>query len=284
MTRANRDFLGEGPVWDSDAQELLWVDIPVGAVHRLSPELGIRPRIRTDRPVSAAVPCQSGGRLLAIGRELRLRAPEGTERVLAEVDEGLPHNRLNDCRCDPQGRLWAGTMSTRKQEGKGALYRVTGDGEVTQEVEGTTISNGLAWSPSGDSMYFVDSTTRRIDVFDFDQGSGTVSSRRCFVNLERDVGLPDGLAADTDGGIWIAMYGGGAIRRYTQNGRLDEVIELPVSHPTCAAFGGPELDTLYITSAQYGLSRHERKRQPLAGALFSVRLEVRGVRAPAFAS
>jgi sugar lactone lactonase YvrE len=240
------DELGEGPVWDERRGELLRVDIPRGLVHGWDPVSGRAWRREYDGEVSAVVPRASGeGFVVACGRRLIL--DDGTP--LAEVQPGIETNRLNDCKCDPQGRLWAGTMSKPRVPGAAALYRLD-PGEPPVEVIGaTTISNGLDWSPGGELMYFVDSPTQRIDVLDFDGATGAVSNRRPLAHVEPEDGLPDGLTVDAEGGVWVCLFGGGAIRRYDASGRLDEVLELPMDMPTSAAFGGTGLSTLFVTGA-----------------------------------
>jgi sugar lactone lactonase YvrE len=281
--RLSRDHLGEGPVWDGRTNELLSVDITRGTVVRWDPSTGAESRIAVAGEVSAVVPRHTDGVILAIDRQLVLRQSDNAEKVLATVEPDLDENRFNDCRCDPQGRLWAGTMSKRRTPGTAALYRLSPEGELTTAVEHTTISNGLGWSVSGERMYFVDSTTQRVDAFDFDQAAGAISERRPIITVDPRDGLPDGLTVDAEDGIWLALFGGGVVRRYRPDGTLDAVVELPVSNPTCPAFGGPELDTLYITTAQHRLSKEQVRREPLAGALFALRPGVRGLRASSFA-
>ena len=241
-----RDELGEGPVWDARRGELLRVDIPRGLVHGWDPVSGRAWRREYDGEVSAVVPRASAdGFVVACGHRLIL--DDGTP--LAELESDVASNRLNDCKCDPQGRLWAGTMSKLRVPGTAALYRLD-PGEPPVEVIGaTTISNGLDWSPDGERMYFVDSPTQRIDVLDFDAATGTPSNRRPLAHVEPADGLPDGLTVDAEGGIWVCLFGGGAIRRYDERGRLDEVVELPLAKPTSAAFGGAGLKTLFVTGA-----------------------------------
>ena len=190
---------------------------------------------------------------------------------------GLGDVRLNDCRADPQGRLWAGTMSRSRTRGAGALYRLTKVG-LAPVIRSTTMSNGLGWSPSGDRMYFIDSVTQRIDVFDFDGATGAISDRRGFADIPAAIGLPDGLVVDVEGGIWVCLFGGGAIRRYSEDGRLTEHLELPVTNPTCPAFGGPGLRDLYITSARHRLTDAQLAKEPHAGASRSWIQESRAVR------
>jgi sugar lactone lactonase YvrE len=272
-----RDQLGEGPHWDHVAGELLRVDIARGLVHGWDPASGERWTLVLEGEVSAVVPRASGdGHLLAVGHALVLRDAAGELRTLAAAEEGLAENRFNDCRCDPQGRLWAGTMSKARTPGAAALYRLAPGGGLERVLDATTISNGIGWSPGGELMYFIDSTTQRIDAFDFDAASGAIAERRTLVEIDPADGLPDGLTVDAQGGIWVCLFGGGAVRRYAPDGTLDAVVELPVTNPTCPTFGGPALDTLYVTSARHRLTDEQLAAEPLAGALLA--LEDPGVR------
>jgi sugar lactone lactonase YvrE len=277
------DVLGEGPCWRADAGELLWTDIERGLLHAWRPG---EPAARTWQylgDVSAALPRANGGLLLAISRTLMLVEPDGPERTIAAVEPDKADNRFNDCRCDPQGRLWAGTMSKHEEPGQGALYRLVPGGEVECVLPEVTLSNGIGWSPDGTRMYYIDTPTRQVDVFDFDGETGMISGRRPFARLGPGDGFPDGLAVDAEGGVWVAMYAGAAVRRFDTEGALSEVLTLPVANPTCPAFGGDDLATLFITTAKHQMSEEERARSPLSGALFAAEPGVRGLPPTPFA-
>jgi sugar lactone lactonase YvrE len=272
-----RDELGEGPFWDERTGELLRVDIARGRIHRWSPaSAGVATR-EIAGEVSAVLPrAHAPGWLLAAGHRLLLL--DGDEQLTLAVVEGdRPGNRLNDCKCDPQGRLWAGTMSKQRTPRTAALYRLVPGGELERVIAATTISNGLGWSPDGERMYFVDSTTQRIDVLDFDGASGEVADRRPLVDIDPRDGLPDGLTVDAEGGIWICLFGSGALRRYDPDGELEMAIRLPVTNPTSPVFGGPDLRTLYVTSARHRLSLGQLAVEPLAGAVLALEPGVRGL-------
>lgn len=278
-----RDQLGEGPVWDVEGARLLRVDISRGLVHAWDPVTGATATTAFEGETGAVVPrARLAGWVVAVGRELVLDEPGG-RTVLAGVEPDRPDNRFNDCRCDPQGRLWAGTLSKRRATGTAALYRLEAGGQIERAVSGTTISNGLGWSPEGETMYFVDSTTQRLDAFDFDGASGALSNRRALASVDPADGLPDGLAVDAEGGIWLALFGGAAVRRYTPTGELDAHFGLPVTNPTCPAFGGPDLTRLYVTSARHRLSPDRLASEPLAGALLALEPGVAGLPANRFA-
>jgi sugar lactone lactonase YvrE len=272
-----RDQLGEGAFWDERTRELLRVDITGGRIHGWNP---VTHRVATHEvagEVSAVLPrARASGWLLAIGHRLVLHDGEA-ERTLAAVERHRPGNRFNDCKCDPQGRVWAGTMSRQRVPGTAALYRLAAGGAIERVIAGTTISNGLGWSPAGDRMYFIDSTTQRIDVFDFDAADGALADRRTLVEVDRRDGLPDGMTVDAEGGIWVCLFGGGAVRRYSPDGVLEAAIALPVTNPTSPAFGGADLRTLYVTSARHRLSPARLAVEPLAGAVIALHPGVRGL-------
>jgi sugar lactone lactonase YvrE len=273
----DHDHLGEGPVWDDRRGQLLRVDITGEAVITFDPSEETTARFRAGGEVSAVIPRESGGVLLTVGHEVVALSSDGVRETLAIVEDDKPDNRFNDCRCDPQGRLWAGTMNKNRVPGTAALYRMAPGESMAVVVAPTTLSNGIGWSPASDRMYFIDSTEQRVDVFDFDGTTGAISSRRCFVQVPAEDGLPDGLSVDAEGGVWLCLFGGGQIRRYDETGVLSAVVSLPVTNPTCPTFGGPDLRTLYITSARHRLSRAQLACEPAAGAVLVLEPGVSGL-------
>jgi sugar lactone lactonase YvrE len=270
--------LGEGPIWDEAAQELVWVDIMASRVLRYRPTDGRVTTIETPSHVGSVAVRQSGGLVGALvdGFWVTDDGP-GEWRPFARVGADDPEIRFNDGKCDPRGRFLAGTMRYDKQTGAGALYRLEPDGRVDQILDDVTISNGLAWTPDGGTMYYIDTPTRRVDVFEYDLPAGRMSERRPWLVLGPDEpGNPDGQTIDTDGGLWVAMWGAAAVYRYDEHGRLDVVVRVPASHVTSCTFGGPDLDDLYITCAWSERSDAERAAEPLAGSLFQVRPGRRG--------
>ncbi|MEV6246882.1 SMP-30/gluconolactonase/LRE family protein [Streptomyces sp. NPDC051742] len=284
--------LTEGPVWDTRRQELLWVDIPDGLVHRATlaheqarPDLTLLATLRFDRPVGAVLPCASGALLAAAGTSF-LHLEEGrpvTEAVEVAApalpDDALPR-RMNDAAVDPAGRLLAGTMAYDESPGAGALYRLDGAGLVTL-LDSVTISNGLGWSPDGTRLYYADSATGRVDVFAYDPPTGALSDRRPFAVLDR--GVPDGLTVDSAGRVWVAAWGGGEVLAFTEEGTLHARVEVPASHVTSCAFAGPDLDVLVITTATEGLDEERRAAEPDAGRLFVCRPGATGLPQPPYA-
>jgi sugar lactone lactonase YvrE len=214
--------------------------------------------------------------LAVAGGFARLDWDSGRVDMLATVEADRPQNRMNDGACDPAGRFWAGTMALDERPQAGALYRLDPDGTVHTMLAGVTISNGIDWSLDGRRMYYVDSPTRRIDVFDFDPGTGAIADRRPFVEIPAEAGIPDGITVDAAGFVWLALWGGAALHRYAPDGTRERTVPLPVSHPTSCAFGGPDLDELYVTSARRPLTPDERAHEPMAGGLLRVRPGVTG--------
>jgi sugar lactone lactonase YvrE len=268
--------LGEGPVWDAERGLLAWVDIPARLVHLTAPRSGATRSIEVPLDVGAVALRTSGGFVAALQDGFWV-IDDGPPRRIAEVPGTLEAGiRFNDGACDPDGRFWAGTMAYDQRTGAASLYRLDVDGSVHRMLDGLTIGNGLAWDASGRVMYYIDTPTHRIDAFAFDPASGSLSGRRTVVRVPPGSGAPDGMTIDAEGGLWVALWGGAAVHRYL-DGNLDRVIDLPVTQPTSATFGGAGLDELFITSASMGLSPQQRRDQPLAGAVLRVRPGVRGV-------
>lgn len=272
--------LGEGPIWDVARQRLLFVDILRAHVHAFDPATGADRVYDVGQPVGAIVCTERGDWVLAAGRGFsRLDPDSGAVTPIVEAAPGRTDVRMNDGYVDPRGRFWAGTLSLERGTGQGALYRLDPDGTVRTMLESVTTSNGIDWSPDGRRMYFIDTRTDRIDVFDFDAESGAINGRRPFVVIGPNEGHPDGLVVDAEGGIWLGLWQGRALRRYTPAGALDRTIPMPTNLVTKCAFGGPNLDQLFITTARVALTDAERVAQPHAGSVFRVAPGVRG-RAP----
>ena len=273
-----RARVAEGPVWDDASGTLVWVDIMGNQVHRYDPAKDRDHAVDVGQAVGAAVLRRNGkGLVLALrdGFGLLDEAKQSVE-IVAPVEVDVPTNRMNDGKADPGGRFWAGTMAFESTPGRGSLYRLDPDLQVSKHVSGISISNGLDWSLDGRQMYYVDSPTQGVDVFDFDAAEGKLSARRRLITIAPEEGLPDGMTVDEEGGLWVALHGSGSVRRYTLDGHVDKVVRVPPTMVTCCAFGGPDLTDLYITTMNYGMSEEARRAQPLAGALFRCRPGVRG--------
>jgi sugar lactone lactonase YvrE len=272
--------LGEGPMWDARSGRIAWVDILGRRVHLTDPLTGATESIETPLDVGAIAARAKGGFVAALQDGFWVIG-DGQPRRITTIPEARPGLRFNDGKCDPAGRFWAGTMAYDQAAGAAALYRLDADGRSTRVIDGVTISNGLDWTIDATTMYYVDSPLHRIDAFDYEPSTGEISNRRIAIQVAAEAGTPDGLTLDAEGGIWVALWDGGAVHRYL-DGRLELVIRLPVSRPTSCAFGGVDLDELYVTSAWEGLSGAERRIQPLAGSLFRIRTGIRGLPARSY--
>ncbi|MFD8046727.1 SMP-30/gluconolactonase/LRE family protein [Streptomyces chartreusis] len=267
--------LGEGPTWDARSGRLLWIDILGARIHTYDPVSGRRSVRTTPQHVGAVKPRAGGGLVLNLRDGVGLLDADDSFRWLHH--EPVPGRRANDAAVAPDGSLWAGTMRYDEAPGGGSLSRITGDGSVDLVLDDVAVSNGTGWSPDGSVMYYIDSPTRRIDVFD--HADGRVGDRRPFAEIEDGAGFPDGLTVDAEGCVWVALWDGSAVRRYTPAGELDRVIELPVPRVTACAFAGPDLTDLYITTARVGL----KSPLPLSGSLLVVPGAGKGLTQPAFA-
>lgn len=258
---------GEGPVWSSSWGGLRWVDMLTGDVLTLAADGTVR-RMHVGEVAAAVRPRRSGGAVIAVERGFALEDADGTLTHLDPVWDD-PSIRMNEGGCDPDGRFWCGSMAYDQRPGAASLYRLDPDRSVHRVLGGVTVSNGLAWSPDGSLAYYADTATHRIDVFDYDPGAG-LTGRRPFVRFQD--GDPDGLTVDSEGGVWVALYGGSAVRHYGADGQCDAVVELPTPHVTACTLGGPYLDQLFITT-----SAENRPGDPVAGSLFRVDVGVPGL-------
>jgi sugar lactone lactonase YvrE len=276
-------LLGEGPRWDAATGRLLWVDIEAGALHLFDPARGDDREILLGNRVGAAAPVQGGAVLAALADRLAVVDPDDESvRTLVEIPHG-EGMRLNDGVCDPAGRFWVGSMALDYTPGAGALYRYSSDGGLDRVLGEVTLSNGIGWSPDGGTMYYIDSMAYRVDAFDYDLSTGAISGRRPLIVIERGAGIPDGLAVDDDGGIWVALWGRGAIRRYAPDGELDRMLAVPAHNVTACCFGGDDGRSLYVTTASVELSAEQLRERPLAGSVFVTEAGVSGPPAQPFA-
>jgi sugar lactone lactonase YvrE len=268
--------LGEGPLWDDEKGEIVWVDIPRGRVHRYDPTAGEDRWRDCGSDVGAAALRQGDGLVLALQEGFALWNGDRPV-VIAPVNEGRPDVRMNDGKVDPAGRFWAGTMAYDTRAGAGSLYCLEPDHTARSVLDGLTIANGMDWSADGTAMYFIDSMAGGVDRFDFDVADGSIANRRRVVEVPESLGLPDGMTVDAEGCLWVAIWGSGQVRRYTTDGSLLAVVEVPTEHVTSCAFGGPELADLYITTASDSAARVDQERRGShGGGLFVCRPGPRG--------
>ena len=269
--------VGEGPVWDSRQSVVWWVDITRNLVHRYDPSSGRDSTIDVGQAVGAVIPRASGGLALAVQDGFAVLDPD-TRRLdlIAPVEKDRPGNRMNDAKCDSSGRLWGGTMAYSEAAGAGAFYRLDTDHSVVRILDHVTCSNGIGWSPEDRQMYYIDSGAQQVDAFDYERATGDVRNRRKLITIPAEAGVPDGMAVDAQGYIWVAFWGGAAIRRFAPDGTLDRVVEMPAKQVTSCAFAGHDLTDLYVTSASEGLTEADMRAHPHSGALFVHRPAVAG--------
>jgi sugar lactone lactonase YvrE len=275
-----RASLGEGPVWDDRAGCLWWVDILGGSIHRTDPAIGRDEVFPIGRMPGAVGLRESGGLVAAVQDGFGALDPGGRFEMLVPVDADDPTMRMNDGRVDAAGRFWAGTTDMDHRPRMGTLYRLDPGRQAHPMLRDVTISNGLDWSLDNRTMYYIDTPTRRIDAFSFDLPEGTIADRRPAVAIREGAGSPDGMTLDSEGYLWVALWGGWAVERYAPDGRLDRRVEVPAEQASSCTFGGPDLDLLFITTARKGFPPGGRPDQPHAGSLFVCRPGPRG--RPAF--
>jgi len=243
----------EGPAWDAEAGRVLFVDILGRRLHAFdwaSLELST---IEVAETTTAWIPWEGGGSALVTRdglRRVRGDVAGDPGDLVVSIEADLEGNRSNDAKCDPRGRLWIGTMADDARPDAGSLYRVDRDLRCTRSLGSLTISNGMGWSAGGRRMFFVDSPTRRVDVFDYRPDTGRARARRPWVDISRFEGVPDGLTIDAEGAVWVAMHDGGTVLRFDAHGRHVATVRLPVARPTSCVFAGPELDRLVVTTAR----------------------------------
>ncbi|MBL8100683.1 MAG: SMP-30/gluconolactonase/LRE family protein [Anaerolineales bacterium] len=267
-----RATLGEGTAWDTKTQTLYWVDILEKRIYA-DTELFIE----LDEFIGCLAPCKNGH--LILGKRasfVDLEPATAQQTVLYTLTESA-NNRMNDGKCDPAGRLLAGTMAMDEKESAGNFYSFNGkDAEVL--IPNVTISNGMAWSPDHKTFYYIDTPTRQVQAFDYDLKTGKIANPRVAINIPESFGWPDGMTSDLQGNLWIAMWGGAQITKWNPNtGQLLEKIPVPALNASCCVFGGKNMNELFITSARHGMSDEEIKKYPLSGGLFKVITNVEGM-------
>lgn len=270
-------MLGEGPTWVAEEGALFWLDIKSNAIHRFDPETSDRRSWTNQRTVSCLAWRKSGGFVAATREGFGfLDLESGSFEPIIDPEPERPGNRMNDGKCDAAGRFWAGSMDDGETEVTGALYRLDPNGNVQRMDDDYGITNGPAFSPDGLTLYHTSTLDRTIYSFDL-ASDGALSRKRTFVRIPEDAGYPDGMTVDAAGGVWVAHFGGHRLTRFLPDGSVDQVVAMPVANVTSCAFGGRNLDTLFVTTARKGLRPEEIEQQPLAGGLFAVRVGVQGL-------
>jgi sugar lactone lactonase YvrE len=277
--------LGEGAIWDATRRVLYWVDILGYQVHVYDPISGQDRAIDVGQYVGTVVPRQSGGLMLALHHGFASLDLE-TEQVemIVDPEQDLPGNRFNDGKCDPAGRFWAGTLALDSTPEVASLYRLDADMSVQKMLEEVSCSNGIVWTLDNRTMYYIDTFLRRVDAFDYTLETGAIRGRRTAFEVPSEMGYPDGSTLDSEGMLWVALWQGSAVSRWNPvTGELLQVVNVPTPNVTSCAFGGANLEQLYITTARNGLSEEALAEYPLAGGLFCADVGVIGLPAFGFA-
>ena len=276
----SQDLLGESPLWCEQTASLLWIDIDRATLHRLHPSSGRRDAFKfVARSLGGlALRREPGSVVLALGASLHtFDLGSGRLTRLADIEPVTRDTRLNDGRCDARGNLWIGTMDNGLAAPSGSFYRVGADGQVARQFGGVIVSNTVAIAPDQRTLYFSDTRRFVTWAFDLDPDDGTLSNRRVFVDHRARNERPDGACVDREGALWVAIFAGARVDRYSAEGQRLRSIPLPVTNPTCVCLGGPELRTLFITTARKFLSAERLVQEPLAGSVLAVEVEVPGL-------
>ena len=271
-------FLGEGPHWSVADKKLYFVDILAPAACIGDPATGTYTSLPVPELIGFIVPRRRGGVVAGMHGEIRgLDLKSGETTTIAKPEADRPGNRFNDGKCDRAGRLWAGTLAIDTAPDQGRLWRIDTDGKAVEMDRGFHVANGLGWSLDDRTFYFTDTQKQTIYAYDFDAKSGDINNRRVFITVPEAEGKPDGMTVDAEGFLWVAHWDGWCVTRYDPDGKVDRVINLPVPRPTSCVFGGPDMQTLFVTSARIRLSAAQLAEAPLSGSVFSIDTGIRGL-------
>jgi L-arabinonolactonase len=272
-----RNTLGEGVLWDPRSRRVWWTDIHGKKLWSYDPAARTAASFDVPSRVASFAPRARGGFLVAFAEGFALYdLASGERRDLAAFEPDLPGTRLNDGRTDRAGRFVAGGYDEAGDRPITSVWRVDADGSATRLFGEVTCANATCFSPDGRTMYFADSPRRLLEAVPYDPATGAVGARRALASI-RGPGLPDGACTDAAGYLWVAIWQGGRVERWSPEGRLDRTVEVPVQKPTCCAFGGEDLDILYITTSREGSTEAELEHQPTSGGLYAFRPGVRGL-------
>jgi len=276
--------LGEGAIWNYKTGELIWVNIKGEILNFYNPKTESNREMFTGQMIGTVVPAESGKVMVALQNGIYSYAPDsGAKKLIVDPEADKPDNRFNDGKCDPAGRFWVGTMSLVGAKNAGALYRLDADSTIRKMIDGVGISNGIVWLADKTKMYYIDTPTRKVMGYDYDNETGDISNPKVAVEIPDGIGYPDGMTIDKKDNLWVALWGGSAVACFNpENGELLRKIEVPAKNVTSCTFGGDDLGTLYITTARESTSDEDLERFPHAGGVFKVRPGVKGVKAHFF--
>lgn len=272
--------LGEGAIWNHETNKLYWVDIEGKLLNIFDPKTKQNRSFSTASHIGTVVPKNKKEALIALANGVFIINLEtGQTKAFAEMTDVLKGCRLNDGKCDPAGRLWVGSMHWEQETGKAKLFSIQSNGTITTKMDSVTISNGIVWTKDKKTMYYIDTPTSKIKAYNYDNATGTISNERVAVEISKDLGFPDGMTIDDEDMVWVGMWNGNAVIRFNpKTGELLQKIEVPAHNITSCAFGGDNLETLFITSAKLDMTQEELKKYPLAGSVFKVNPGEKGVK------
>jgi len=278
--------LGEGAFWNYETDELFWVDIEGAKLHIYDPVTKTNRSLPTPSRIGTVVPQTDSTSVVALEDGIYLmNTHSGAIEIISEVEKEMTINRFNDGKCDPNGNLWVGSMHLEQTAPMGSVYKVNVLGETTKMIDSVTISNGLVWTQDTKTFYYIDTPTGTIRAYDYDTTWATITNPRIAVTVPEALGFPDGMAIDAEDKLWVGLWNGNAVARFDPiTGALLSKIEVPAHNVTACAFGGPNLDLLYITTASLDMTNSEKEKYPLAGSIFVAKPGVNGVKSTFFAT
>lgn len=277
-------LLGEGAFWNVDSKELYWVDIEGKKIHIYNPVTKNNTTYIVPSRVGTVVPAAAKKAVVALEDGIyTLDLMSNTVTLLSNVESDKPENRFNDGKCDPNGNLWVGSMHLKQTDPAGSVYKIDSQGVTQTMIENVTISNGIVWSKNSKTMYYIDTPTGQIRAFDFDKKTSSIKNQRVVVTIPETVGYPDGMAIDENDMLWVGLWNGNGIGCFNpMTGELIARVNVPAHNVTSCAFGGDNLDTLYITTSSLDMTDSEKSKFPLAGSIFKVKPGVKGVKSSTF--
>ena len=272
--------LGEGAIWNYKTQELYWIDIEGRQLNIYNPKSKINKVLKTESRIGTVVPFTEDEALIALENGVhKIDIQTGKSNLFTDMKSELLGSRLNDGKCDPSGRFWVGSMHLEQETGKANLYTITSENILQKKINSVTISNGIVWTSDKKTMYYIDTPTSTIKEFDYNNETGEISNGKIAVKIPIKFGFPDGMTIDEENMLWVGMWNGNAVIRFNpKTGKVISKIEVPAHNITSCAFGGENLETLYITSARIDMTEEELIKYPLAGSLFSINPGVKGVK------
>ena len=276
--------LGEGAIWNHSTNELFWIDIEGKSLHIYNPKTNKNRSLKTPSRIGTVVPINDKEALIALENGVsKINLKTGVINSFVDMENNLINSRLNDGKCDPSGRLWVGSMHLEQENGKANLYKIVTLGNLETMIDSVTISNGIVWTSDKKTMYYIDTPTSQIKAYNYNNSTGNITNPRVAVQIPTELGYPDGMTIDEEGMVWVGMWDGNAVIRFNpKTGDVLQTIEVPSHNITSCAFGGDNLETLYITTASIDMTDDELKKYPLSGSVFKVEPGVKGVKSSFF--